>query len=696
MADAKISALPEVTDLAASDLIPVVASSTTSRITRDNFKSEIGINVAAVEPTVAAFLASPSTYTEGDRILIPGAGVLVRLADSATEGHVTRGSEHFDAEVSHGILNAQLVGATGSGLDGDAATNVTALNTAITAVYDAGGGIVFVPKGHYKTNDNVRLKDGVHLYGEGYGTRIDNIALAAAGFGKCVIVSGNIGDTVGSNGIYEETSYDIQAITPGETEVTLSTSGDASNFSVGEIVAISSYETWSGSSPDNFPKYNNVNEIVSISGGVIELKHHIPDSYPSASGNPVIRRVTGSLNGYDGNASFWTKNCGVENMRLTQATGQTSGWYALFPCGINQRYERLWFDDCSSMIGTNALAHSVCRDWKGRFEAGFLDFAFFQNDNLIENIHGTRFAANASLNRIGISVHAGSDITLRNIHGALGYGGTGYGKYSLHKVHRGTYDDVVIIDAGEDEAIVAGFGDDVVINRAHIINPHENGVVLSGGPRARVTNCTIPSVGTGGYSVYALAAVDTCYVHDNQFGTKGAFTIYDRFIQSGGPSENAVVKDNVGYISGAVSDGKINNAEFAQTSQTGSYATIRSTTIEGSSGIRRAFRVFASGARSGVNSTKTVQLVLGSTVLTQLNYGASDTSAWVLEAVINISDGDSVRAASWGAIGSAYQANLDIIASGLTSDADVKIEGQVANASDAVVIYQFVVEEIAA
>jgi hypothetical protein len=183
-------------------------------------------------------------------------------------------------------------------------------------------------------------------------------------------------------------------------------------------------------------------------------------------------------------------------------------------------------------------------------------------------------------------------------------------------------------------------------------------------------------------------------VHDNQFGIEGAYTSSDRFFQSGGPSENAQVYNNQGFIPGKLNDGTINSAEFAQTSAT-SYATLRSTTIEGSSGLKRGFRIFASGARSGTASTKTVRLMFGAQVIGQVNYGSSDTASWFIEATVNVSDGDSVRVSYQSALGGTIQSKaLSIIAGGLTSDVVVKVEGQVANAGDTIAIYQFLVEPI--
>ena len=611
-----------------------------------------------------------------------GADIWDNLPESDMSGVVTG----LAGKVSKGelVINVKDYGAVGDGVANDTA----AINNAIIAANALGGGEVRVPRGTYKTTNNIKLLDGVYLVGNGYGSHIRNVATSGAT--KCGIVTGNFGDITHGDGLYAEPAYNIQAVTSGDFSVTLATPAEASNFSVGDIVGIASFETWAEAFPENFPKYTNLNEIVAISGAVLTLRYHLPDALPSSSGNPTIRTLTGAINGIDGLPLWASKNCGVRNLRLTQSTGLTSGWYALFLCGINQIFEDMWMDDVSTLIGSNGLSHSIIRNLQGRFEAGFLDHADWQNDLLIENIHATRFAANPALNRIGLSIHSGADNIVRNVKANL----DGWGGFSLAQVHRGRYDGAVIIDAGKVEAMLTGLGDDCEATRCTIINPFRHGIVVYG-ERHRVHNNNIPAVGSGGYSVYANQNINQAFVHNNRFGVHGAYTPNDRFFQNIAQSPNVEVYNNAGYVDRARKGG-VNWAGFLSTNTVGTWGVMRTVNVPGTTGIIRGYHVYARGMRAGANSSKEVRLRIGTTTIGQISYATADTNDWAIEAWINVRPANNdVHVGYTARQGTAYdQSNFTIITNGLTSDTTITVEGQVANAADSVVLYQLIVTPI--
>lgn len=588
------------------------------------------------------------------------------------------------------VLNVTEFGAVGDGDTSKAATNTAAINRAISIKHAMGGGMVHVPKGTYYTNDNINLMDNVILVGEGYATLISNIALS--GFQRCVIVSGNIGDIAANNGLYAETAYNILSASRGTNKVTMASLANIATFVVGDVVAIASYEHWStGVTADNHEKYLNLNEVADLDAvtGVITLRYPLRDNYPATSGNPTIRRLTGSFNAYRGDPMWAAKNCGVKNMRLRQKTGLASGWYALFPCGVNQTYENIWMDDVSGMIGTNGLCHSVFKNIRGSFEARFLDICDWVTDNLFEDIIASKYKVNAALPVLGIGINNGADITLNRVKVALG----SYGGASFYMVHRGKFRDVDVIDAGADDAILLGLGDDCEAVSCKSINPHKNGITLAG-VRPRVHNCSIPSVGSGGYSVFAQAAVGVCYVHDNQFGIEGAETPNDRFYQVT-MSPDARVYNNTGYVEAVARKGRVNWSGAVQTSAA-SYAVLKTASLKGTSGVVRGFRVTAAGSKSGTAGTKDIKLCLGSTTIASLSYAAGDSGTWELTAVISVRpDTNAVHAQGKGIKNTSLLYSVfQIIANGLVSDTNITVEGQVANAADVIGCNVFVVEPI--
>jgi len=592
--------------------------------------------------------------------------------------------------IFNGAYDVKWYGAVGDGTTNDTSN----IQRAIDAANLAGGGVVRVPKGIYKTLDNIIIKSNVFLVGDGYASHVRNEALS--GFAKCTLITGNLGDPGNANSLFDETGYDIDTVAAGDKSVTLITASQDTNFAVGDIVAIASFETWSAPAGTH-EKYLNLNEVETVSSGVITLRYALPDSLASTGGaRPTIRAISGNINGYDGDPLFANKNCGALNLRVTQSTGLSSGWYAIFACGVNQHYENIWMDDASTLVGSNGLAHSTFRNIQGRFEAGFLDFAEWQNNLLVENIHGTRFAANSSLNRIGLSNNNGADNIFRNITCTL----DGWGRFSLTKIFRGRFERCYIIDSGSasdsssTEAILLGYGDDCEAINCHVLSQHKNGVQIVG-ERHRVSGCRIPATNATYQSVYATAGVDVLYVHDNEFGTEGGYTSRDRFQQQTAQSANAHIYNNTGYIEHEARKGRMCWAGYAQTSGT-SVTTLKSANIKGTTSVIRGFRVTAAGARSGTASTKTVTLKLGSTSLAQVNYGASDTGAWRIESTLNVrTSTDAVHASSVAYNGTTVDAqSLSLIATGMQSDTTISVEAQCANAADAVAIYQFIVEPI--
>lgn len=599
-----------------------------------------------------------------------------------------------------GGVNIKWFGAVAD-WDGTTGTdNTTAINGAVSAINALGGGVVRVPEGAFRTTGNIKLLDGVYIIGEGYESHIHNNQ--SNGFQKCVIASGNMGDPTNGNSLFDEAGYDTFAVAPGDFQVTLTVPANAANFSVGEIVGLESYETWSLAAPNNHGKWLNQNVVTAVDSGtgVITLRYAIPDTYTSAGAGqrPKLKRLSGTINGYDGAALWMSKDCGARDLRLTQSIGGTSGWYCLFPCGSNQHYENIWMDNCSTLIGSNNLDHSTFRNIQGGFEAGLFDFSEWQNDILVENVIAHRVAANANLNRIGGAVNKGADFTIRNLKAYLDGWGRGA---SMFIVHRGRIQDCLIVESGSasdtnaTEAILLGYGDDCEASGNIIIDQHKYGIqVLS--PRGKAFNNQIPKTNSSYVSVYAPATLTSAHIYGNVFGIEGSLTSRDRFQQQTALADGVRVEGNSGYVEVQARKGRVNWAGFASTSNTGSFAVIKTANVKGTTGIVRGFRIFAAGTRGGTASTKEVRLRLGSNTIGQVSYAAPDTNDWAIEAVLNVrTSSDAVHCSYKARQGTGLdQTGFTILAGALTADTTITVEGQVANAADSVVCYMFIVEPI--
>jgi len=431
----------------------------------------------------------------------------------------------------------QWWGAKGDGV----ADDTLRIQSAENIVFRAGGGIVHVPSGHYIIKHPVRVHDNVQLVGEGYSSWIENIA--TSGFDKCTIITGNIGDISNHNGMYGEPRYGVNAIAAGGTTVTFVNRADSNNFVVGDIVAIMSYEKWPVPYPENTPKYINLNIVVAKSLGTVTLKHALPDAYPSSPGNPQIARMSGTVKGYDGQPLWMAKKASVRNLRLTQVTGGTSGWYDLYAHGVENVYENIWMDNASTMIGSNALSYSTVRNVSGRFEAGFLDFADFQNNNQYENISGTRFAKNTRLNILGASFHSGTDLYVKNLRADLGDGGY----VAFYHVHRGVFDHPEVLNSSN-FCVVTGFGNDIEVYGAEINGCDHEGIYIAG-ERHRIHDNKIVNEGRAGtfYCIFITSAVKEYNIYNNICGIDGRRSNKDNIVQRFGFSKSGKIKNNVTY-----------------------------------------------------------------------------------------------------------------------------------------------------
>jgi hypothetical protein len=405
----------------------------------------------------------------------------------------------------------------------------TAIQSACDAAYRAGGGTVYVPSGHYLISSVINVKDNVQLTGTGVSSWIESTSTASQSINCDVIATGNIGDITGGNGLFAETTYSIKTVLPGDTIVTFKTASDAAIFVVGDIVVLTSYEFNNAGLPDDdLPLYQNLNVIKWKSSDKIKLMYPAKDSLTALVGYPKIRRISGAVNGYGGQPLWMAKNVTISNLKLSKTHPFCSS-YAVFACGINNRYENLLIDSVASMLGSNGLAYSIVRDISGTYSWNVGDLDDFQNDNLYENIIAKRFSRATDLpgGLIGFSCNRGSDCIIRNLNVDLG----GIGDVHFSLMHRGIIENSVIVAAG-DYGIETGFGRGVIVRNNLIRGVNGSGIYVWS-RSSKIIGNTIQDVGLTGEaaSIYLPGSgtfVYDCVIANNILGVAASRTSYDR------------------------------------------------------------------------------------------------------------------------------------------------------------------------
>lgn len=403
--------------------------------------------------------------------------------------------------VDLGWYNVKNYGAVGDGVADDAG----AIQAAINAAYADGGGKVVLPPGVFDCSTALEVKDNVHLVGSGDATVIHNTAVGGDDITAMPIITGNLGDITTSSGLTAEQIYLLDAVSPGDTLLTFNSAADATDFTVGEIVLITSQVTYDDALTDTIPVYTNLNVVTNKYGGQIAVKYPLPDTLSvSGSRYPRIRRITGTIDGYGGSPLWAAQNCKVSNLRISQANPGRLG-YAIFANGVNQVFENITIDSCASMIGSNGLSYSTIRNIKGNYLSNAADFADYQNDNLIENVIANRYGTrtNYITSLFGFYVLHGCDVTIRNLRISLG----GYGEVAMKNVQRGIIENCKILDA-DDQGIWVGFGSDIIVRGNYIKNTNKLGIYSDAGQRRIITDNIIQDAGLveAGASVYVWPA----------------------------------------------------------------------------------------------------------------------------------------------------------------------------------------------
>ena len=575
-------------------------------------------------------------------------------------------------------INVKTYGALGDGI----ADDTEAIQSALNEAANNGGGTVYVPSGKYITSKALRVRDNVILVGEGKSSWIHNDR--EIGFERCVVITGNIGDITSSTSIYDNPQHAIENISYNTNVITVKTGIE--NYAVGDIIFILSNEKWSDTFPDSVvPRYQDMAKIIEISGNQIKLDHGVNDDFI----DPSICKL-GVAKGYDNEIAWMSENAKVENLRLTHNMGQVSGWYAIFAYGYKCEFKDLYMDKTSTVFGSNGLGYSTVENIFGNYDAGMLDFADMQIHNLYKNLKLTRVGVNREVNILGVSCHDGADNIFEdcefNFGGEAGFGG-------LYN-HRLTIRNIKVLKAGPTSlksAIFGCMGEGFYCDNVSIIGGKGHGIYVPG-KKATVINSNIIGMDyqDAGMGITLNAAAKDCVVRGNKIG--GIIKSQrDTVFQNTAFDKTNIFAENITYNT----QSHVNDSAFISTADNSPKVLKKYTIKNNLSGKDKTFKITASGTRSGVNGTKSVELKIGETIITTIPYTNSDSDRWYIEASLimaNYQQGGRIYYKTMKNTNLIDQGVKSIV--GLTSDVDISVVGLANSSGDNINADLFNVEVI--
>lgn len=335
MSDVKISGLPSSTGVnPTSDYIPIVHNGTTEKITPDqliggsgfvttaqlsaglapkadtttvnaqlatkvdtaNLSATTGAGLVGITPTgniasttVAAALNELDTEKAQLTALAATSGASLVGYIGAGTGAVARTVQSKERDV----VSVKDFGAVGDGVTDDTVAIQNAINYCNTLT---NGGTVIIPDcSNYYSVSRLISKSKVTIIVPNRNTRI----VSEKGLTWDTQTSFSFGGYYG-NDYSRPTKYSISALTKGNTQITFTTSGDSSNFIVGDVIWINSTAGFPITvGPDTYfvPAFSQLNVVTSVSTGVIGLRHSIHESRSVASVSNFSRTGLNSLGG---------------------------------------------------------------------------------------------------------------------------------------------------------------------------------------------------------------------------------------------------------------------------------------------------------------------------------------------------------------------------------------------------------------
>ncbi len=303
-------------------------------------------------------------YVAGSGDASGAGGAWVRKLD----GFVT--PEMFGA-VGDAVYNEELF--TSSGTD-----NAVALQSSINTGYDLK--IIVRILGRYGHVGEIIIPDNSNV--EGVGKGVSGFYKVSSANDRGVIV-GTYGP---GNGAGSPAANGYNAIDLAERDgfsITLSNAGDASNFSIGDIIGIEGSGTLYGT----FQLPNMVTEVATISGAVLGLKDALDDvGYIRVC---ILNKGTGGR--VDQTGRNWplavAVNTKVSNMTIQQS--YSSGWAAVNLSTYKTLFEDMEFKGLVSLAG-NPVAKTLFNRCDMEFTRACFEFAYYSHNTKLTECTGNR------------------------------------------------------------------------------------------------------------------------------------------------------------------------------------------------------------------------------------------------------------------------------------------------------------------
>ncbi|HEX9883870.1 MAG TPA: right-handed parallel beta-helix repeat-containing protein [Desulfobaccales bacterium] len=631
--------------------------------------------------------------------------------------------------------------------------NYAALTRALAAHYR-----VRVPSGQYKVSQPVVLNDDNELLGDVSKPLIINPSTSApggwpgaAGYWTNAIQIGNYGGWGNGYGVDAETSYNISTVTPPTNKITLVTAGEASNFAVGDIIFLTSYEEKAILPSGLTSKYAQTNRVVAVNVGTGEITLELPvfDPYTSSAPNySKIRRGSGNVTGLDGQPAKVVKNCRLVNLTL-QTTCTSPMWSATHWSPWNLTVENLEVVTPYAGIGCNPGGRISLKDVfvkTTNASPGLpVEICYLTNNIRIQNLEILSVGTAICGLNLG---EAGSDVDVEGliIGGSYSSYGTYVGKDRAHfrnvrisnensggvcwqvspdcaglvlaeahlrghesstAVVLGRYTKNFLADRVTIDHTAVGFSlaylpgnqsylEDIVIRNCKVSNYTSYGILFGEQTaRTRLTgNTFIRKSGSGTYAVQMGTTVhQDAIVQGNVCGAAGARTSAD-VIRHENADTTVIAKNNVQFTT----QSETFNYDTSACSGTGKQ-TLKEKAFGGATLRRRqGFTFEISGTFTGTNGNKTVYLSLGGQALDTFAFTAAQVGNFRVRGRIFIENNSYwVRcdheiiynlSGSEGAIKRCGSYEGTI---NLAGDFTFKVEGQLANAADTLAVGVFAV-----
>jgi len=369
-----------------------------------------GTTLAAIPSNSSVTLSQAATAGAASTLSITHNATTITLSGTTTNGStnvavtsVSPGAAPTNMALTSAIKAAEVHLVAHGYAKADGSTDdAPMINAAGAALESIGGGKIVFDRppsgGYYLIQSPILLRDNVTFEGVGPASYIRN-ASTATNMGACFH-----GNGITQSNYVDFTKYALNAVAQNDPSITLTSSADAANFAVGNIVLIyttgvpnGGEGTWSSGS--NFqPYFSRQYRITAISGGTLTLDHAIPMALGSAMA-PVVSLGVGVNVTFGTIPSKLVDRPVVRNLRLSadhQVYGKTfsggmyEGLIENILVGGNVLIAGLMTAvSARALWNGNGLARSLIRNIRGTFRDKAIELATGSHDSTVQGVRGS-------------------------------------------------------------------------------------------------------------------------------------------------------------------------------------------------------------------------------------------------------------------------------------------------------------------